>query len=315
LAQWITSPDNPLTARVAVNRIWYHLLGRGIVGTLDNFGTRCTPPTNQKLLDYMAVRFQEQGWSVKQMVRTIMTSRVYGLAIAESAEGAAKDPDNELLWRANRRSLDGESLRDAMLAAADELDVERPGGSPMQQIGDQQVAGQVVNRAEQFATESGVRSVYLPVLRNALPDALDLFNFADPDAVNPERRDTIVPTQALYVLNGPLPIRAAHGTALRVRTATQDTDERIRLAWQLVLSRLPDANELARAKQFVVEFRKSLDDTFTQPQRRPFRRPGQGRPGRFQQDENAMSNDEREVETWSALAQALFASAEFRYLD
>ena len=129
LARWLTSRENPLAARVMVNRIWQHLLGEGIVRTPDDFGITGIKPTHQELLDYLAVQFVESGWSVKSMVREIATSRVYRLASSHDETKFNADPENKLLWRANKKRLEGEVIRDAMLVAAGQLDLERPRAS------------------------------------------------------------------------------------------------------------------------------------------------------------------------------------------
>ncbi|MGE3855148.1 MAG: DUF1553 domain-containing protein, partial [Planctomycetota bacterium] len=314
LADFIVSPDNPLTARVAVNRVWYHLLGRGIVETLDNFGTRCSPPSNQPLLDYLALSYRDNGWSLKALIREIMRSRVYRLAVEDDRDGNRKDTGNVLLWRANRKPLDSESLRDAMLQAAGLLEPDRPAASMIQEIGDEAVSAAMIARLDKLSIESGMRSVYLPVLRNGVPDMLGLFNFADPDAVNAERGDTIVPTQALYMMNGPLPIRAAAATAKRLMETTTDDNARIRLAWELILARTPDSTELTRARRFLTAFRKSLAKTFDKADPPVFDKNGKPvKPAK--PDPDKMTDEERDLQTWSALAQVLFTCAEFRYLD
>src|SRR5260370_25531130 len=131
LATWIAQRDNPLTARVAVNRIWHHMFGRGLVPTLDNFGKMGEQPSNQPLLDYLASRFMDQGWSVKKMIREIALSRAYRLSTVQDARDARIDPDNVLLWRMNRRRLEVEAIRDSLLMSSGQIDLTPPANSPV----------------------------------------------------------------------------------------------------------------------------------------------------------------------------------------
>src|SRR5262249_45820497 len=136
LAEWVASKDNPLTARVMVNRVWLHLFGRGLVPTPDNFGASGLPPSNQALLDHLAVTFAEDGWSVKKLIRQLVLSRAYQLSSRFDERSFETDPDNVLVWRQPRRRLEAEALRDAMLALAGRLDRTPPGGSPVTRGGE-----------------------------------------------------------------------------------------------------------------------------------------------------------------------------------
>src|SRR5207248_2889418 len=130
LAQWLTSEHNPLTPRVMANRVWQHLFGRGLVGSVDNFGVTGDTPSHPELLDHLATRFVKEGWSVKRLVRAIVLSRAYQLSAEAPAANLGVDPANRLVWRHSPRRLDAEEIRDAMLAAAGTLDRNRPSGSP-----------------------------------------------------------------------------------------------------------------------------------------------------------------------------------------
>ncbi|MFO0889917.1 MAG: DUF1553 domain-containing protein [Isosphaeraceae bacterium] len=127
MADWIVGPDNPVTARVAVNRIWQKLFGEGIVRSVDYFGERGERPTHPALLDALALRFVAEGWSQKRLIRALVLSRTYGMSTAPDSHAESVDPDNRLLWRMNRRRLDAESLRDAMLAVSGTL-LDQQGG-------------------------------------------------------------------------------------------------------------------------------------------------------------------------------------------
>ncbi|MBX3425397.1 MAG: PSD1 domain-containing protein [Pirellulales bacterium] len=203
LARRIASPDNPLTARVWVNRVWARLLGRGLVTTPSDFGTRGEPPTHPELLDWLATEFVDRGWSTKRLVRQIVLSTAYrqstvadpgALAIAE-----ASDPDNTLLWRAHRKRLDLEQYRDSLLTAAGRLDATL-GGAPVSLTD---------------GTGGERRALYGFVERQNLPAFFRTFDFANPNAHSPQRAQTTSPHQALYALNSPVVIEAACGLAAR----------------------------------------------------------------------------------------------------
>ncbi|MBI3865494.1 MAG: DUF1549 domain-containing protein, partial [Planctomycetia bacterium] len=169
LAEWIASRDNPLTARVIVNRTWHWLFGAGIVRTTDNFGTTGEAPSHPELLDHLALTFMEDGWSIKKLVRRIVLSRTYELSSRDHPRGRAVDPDNRLVCRANRRRLDAECLRDAMLSISGTLKAEQGGAT----FPDDLAADYG------YVDKSDRRSVYVPVFRNAIPEIFEAFDFAD----------------------------------------------------------------------------------------------------------------------------------------
>jgi hypothetical protein len=262
LARWIASAKNPLTARVMVNRIWQHHFGTGLVATSDNFGTRGDRPSHPELLDWLAVRFVESGWSVKTMHRLIVLSSTYRMACVNDARAARLDPENRLLWRMPRRRLEAEALRDAILAVSGQLD---------RTIGGEESSAFLYREAEILDAKRGFnanrvksdhpyysrfrgRSIYLPVVRNMLPDVLTLFDAADPNAVTTVRNDTTVPAQALFLLNNPF-IReeSAHFASLLLARGRDDRD-RIHLAHERALGRPPVAEEVAEALAFVREY-------------------------------------------------------------
>jgi hypothetical protein len=161
LARWLTDSNNPLTARVMVNRIWGHLFGRGIVGTVDNFGRLGERPTHPELLDHLAILFMKSGWDMKATIKSVMLSRAYGLSTEHGNANYTADPENRLIWRSSRRRLDAESIRDAILSVSGQLDLSRPTTSPTAklsgEIGRQLTAGSIQGSPNH-------RSVYLPVL-------------------------------------------------------------------------------------------------------------------------------------------------------
>jgi len=242
LAQWLTSPEHPLFARVMVNRIWYWLFGQGIVRTVDNFGSTGSPPSHPELLDFLATRFIEQGWSVKRLVREIVLSRVYRLDSQPSAQALRVDPDNRLLSHVRRRRLDAESIRDALLRISGRLDL-RLGGPNIK-------PGTKIEYGYQFTSTR--RSVYVPVFRNTLPELFATFDFADPNLPIGSRTSSAIAPQALLLMNNPFVIeqsRAAAGALLRRSELTRA--ERIRVAWLQVIGRAPSPRELELGLDFV----------------------------------------------------------------
>ncbi len=288
LARWIASEENPLTARVMVNRVWATLFGRGIVASPNNFGATGAAPTHPALLDHLAVGFVEGGWSVKALVRDIVNSRSYRMGATFDPSAFSKDPDNALLWRMSPRRLDAEALRDAMLAASGKLDTGRPRGSIISAIGDSAVGRRVgdvqLNRPVEY------RSVYLPVARDSLPEALALFDAADPNMVTGVREETNVPGQALYLMNNPFVISQAEAMAERLLAEVEDPRERPSKAFQLCYGRPATRAETEASLAFLRRFEIAAD---------------------------AAREDRDRVRSlaFTTFCQSLFASAEFRYLD
>jgi mono/diheme cytochrome c family protein len=236
LAQAIASKDNPLTARVMVNRLWMLHFGKGIVTTPGDFGSRGEPPTHPELLDWLATEFVESGWSVKHLHRLMLLSATYRQLSEENDKGAAIDPENSLLWRMNRRRLEFEPLRDALLAAADRLD-RRIGG-----------------KAVEIAASPYVprRSIYGFIDRQNLPGVFRTFDLASPDSSTPQRHSTTVPQQALFLMNGPFAIEQAKAFAARPDVVAQKTDEaKVKRLYQIAYGRYPDADEMELALKFV----------------------------------------------------------------
>jgi len=234
LAQAIASAKNPLTARVFVNRVWHYHFGQGIVGTLGNFGQLGDRPTHPELLDTLAVRFMESGWSVAWLHREIMLSAVYQLGSAQDATNFALDPDNHYLWRMSPRRLDVEAWRDALLAVSGRLD--RTLGGPSLDLGD---------------ARNVRRTVYAKVSRYVPSTMLTLFDFPDANVTSDRRAVTTVPQQQLFVLNSEFMIEAARAFAARLAKAARSDLERIDLAFQLAYGRSPTEAERHLGLEFL----------------------------------------------------------------
>jgi hypothetical protein len=248
LAQWLASPEHPQTARVMVNRVWQHLFGEGLVRTPDDFGVYGERPTHPDLLDWLATRFTADGWSVKRLIRAIVLSRTYQLSSTAPEALRAADPANTLLARHQRRRLDAESFRDAILAASGELDPEPPTGSLIQQ------RDLLINELGHLHQPSTHRSVYLLMLRNSMPPELTPFNLPDATTVTGKRDETTLATQALYLLNNRFLVEQAQRLATRLLASCDGEPGLIREAYRRVLTRDPEAREMERATAFLREF-------------------------------------------------------------
>lgn len=255
LARWVTQSDNPLTARVIVNRIWQHHFGRGIVATSSNFGTSGAMPTHSELLDYLAKRFIENGWSMKSMHRLILTSRTWGLSSEVSEQMAAKDTGNEFLWRQNRRRLDAEEIRDAYLAVGKRLNLQRPGPHPFPTI-DRWNWTQHSQFKESY--ESPHRSVYLMTQRLQRHPFLALFDGPDTNTTTDVRTSATVPTQSLYLLNSPEMALMARSFADRLLTEQSDDGDRIALAYELCYSRRATGDDIQRGQSYLTSIKSRL---------------------------------------------------------
>jgi hypothetical protein len=240
LAAWIASADNPLTARVMANRIWHHLHGAGLVRTVDVFGTTGEMPSHPELLDYLALRFVEQGWSAKKLTREIVLSRAYQLSSAESSV----DPENRWFGRHNRRRLEAEEIRDTILVVSGKLD-RSVGGSNIKKGTTTEVG---------YRFDDTRRSIYTPVFRNTLLELFEAFDFADPNLVMGRRNVSTVATQALFLMNHPFVMeQARHAAQTALEVADLDDAKRIDRAYRVALGRLPTERERKIALRFVSE--------------------------------------------------------------
>jgi hypothetical protein len=234
LAEAIVDKNNPLTARVFVNRVWGHLFGAGLVRTASDFGLRSQPPAHQDVLDHLAASFMQDGWSVKRLIRTIVQSSVYRQRSDLTPTITRVDPEDVLLAHTQRRRLDFEAMRDAVLAVSGQLD-DSVGGASVKITGN---------------TPSRRRTLYAFIDRQNLPGIFRTFDFASPDTHSPQRPQTIVPQQALFLMNNRFAHEAAIALADRLPKSA-DHEQRIRDLYTTVYARLPDTEELALGKRFI----------------------------------------------------------------
>jgi hypothetical protein len=253
LAEWITDPKNPLTARVMVNRVWQWHFGRGIVATPDDFGSRGEAPSHPELLDYLASRFIESGWSVKKLHRLIVLSRTYQSASGENAANELKDSKNAYLWRFPRRRLDAEEIRDSLLAVSGNLDPASGGEHPFTKEMTWRYTQHVpfIGAEDKFANNK--RGVYLMQQRIRRQPFLDLFDGPDPNAETGVRPLTTTALQALYAMNDAFFHAQAASLAARVKSAGQTDAERLRYAFLLLYGRAPGLDEIQDTRRFLAQ--------------------------------------------------------------
>ncbi len=287
LAQWVTDPSNPLTARVMVNRIWQHHFGKGLVATPNDFGRRGTAPTHPELLDFLAARFIESGWSLKAMHRLMLLSQTWQLSNGESAGGTQQDPANDLLARYPRRRLDAESIRDTILFVSGELDESAPGVHPFPPTKN----WNWTQHNPFFAVyESRHRSIYLMQQRLRKNAYLALFDGADPSSSTGARLPSTTPLQALFVMNDAVVHNAAAKFAAQLIAAGSDDATRIDLAYRTAFSRSASADELGTCTEFLQTYRQRLTELST-------------------------PKDQLDARVWSALARSLMSTNEFIFVD
>ena len=332
LAEWLTGPRNPLTPRVFVNRVWQHLFGQGLVRTVDNFGVTGDVPSHPELLDHLAAGVIRDGWSAKRLIRTIVLSRTYTLDSASTPAHLAADPSNRFLWRHAPRRLDAEEIRDAVLAAAGTLDPNRPEASPAKAMPVIELRnnGPEARQLQDRAYAARHRSIYLPLLRGITPVSLEVFDFADQGMVTGHRDTTTVASQALYFLNDPFVRRQALSLADRLLGHPEwDDTARVELAYRSALGRPARPEEVARAVSFLAGFEQSAGEGFVAPAVATAAptpaAPANPKPAAPVNPDEADQSDEPVVEeaiqpaspraaAWASFCQALFGSAEFRYL-
>lgn len=285
LAQWLTDPANPLTARVMVNRIWQRHFGKGLVQTPSDFGTRGRAPTHPELLDYLALKFVASGWSTKTMHKLIMMSRAYQQASADNPANATIDPANELLWKYSRQRLDAESIRDSLLAVSGALERSRAGPHPFPPP----------NRWDytqhyQFTAlyETRQRSVYLMQQRIRRHPFMATFDGADPNTSTPERLVTTTPLQALFTLNDKFAHEMAECFAERLLRECDNSAARIQRAYELSYGRKPSREEMRSDLEYLRDTARKLE---------------------------SLNVTDPEKKAWASFARAVMGSNEFIFLD
>ena len=288
LANWLTEPANPLTARVMANRIWHWHIGTGIVRSVDNFGRLGERPDNQALLDWLALRFVESGWSIKHLHRLIMNSRTYQMTSQVDARASKKDPENRLLWRMNARRLEAEELRDSLLFLGQQLDLTM-GGRMLP------VRNHKIMNGKEIAECNAVhkqprRTVYLPVIRSGLHEFLATFDFPDPSVPAGSRNLTTVAPQALFMMNSTLVAQACERITDRLLAQdASDQEKQLRDACQLILSREPTDREMKLWVSFLQKRTK------------------------LEMESGAAKSDQAR-EVWKSLVRVLLSSNEFVYV-
>ncbi len=283
LAQWMTDPAHPLLWRVIVNRVWHWHFGRGLVPSVDNFGILGEPPTHPELLDWLTSRFLESGGSLKELHRRILLSRTWQMSSRHRKTAETADPNNHLLWRFRRRRLTAEELRDSVIALGTGLDLTT-GGSLLTIENRQYVTNSGSNLTTEFLSRR--RSVYLPVIRSAVFDVLQVFDFPDPAAAAGIRQTSTTAPQALMLLNSEFMEEQTRAMAKKLLTIPDDRN-RIRALYKSALSRSPTGEEVQAIMEFVQTMRHSAPD----------------------------SNDDIALQTWQSCCRALISSNEFVYVE
>lgn len=277
LAEWIASPDNPLTARVFVNRVWLHVMGEGIVRTPDNFGATGARPTHPGLLDYLADTFiAEDNWSTKKLVRRLCLTSTFRMASADSGDSNRLDPENLRLTRAFRRRLDAESIRDSLLQISGMLDLSVQSGRTFERL------SAYDNEFHHDENPVCCRSVYVPTFRNTMLDMFEVFDAANPNVVSGKRLNSLRPAQALFMLNSPFVMDQAQHAAetflMSPAYVQHDTSQSVINAWRICLGRIPSEAEMTAAL-------------------------------------HSISQQPDSETAWRQLFHSVFASVDFRYMD
>jgi hypothetical protein len=281
LAKWLTRPDHPLTARVIANRVWLWHFGEGIVRSPDNFGRLGERPTHPELLEWLAGDLVRSGWSLKELHRRIVLSAAYGMSSQGRPQDEDTDPENRFIRRSNRRRLDAEAIRDALLFAGGSLDLAM-GGTLLPTANRQYVTSTA--SVDPVIYDTRRRSLYVPVVRSALYDFLQAFDFGDPSVLQGRRESTVIAPQALFLMNSRIVHEQSAALAQRLLAiqnadANEQTGARVGLAYEIAFGRSPTEDELADARAFLAES------------------PGS------------------EADVWQSYCRALFAASEFIYID
>lgn len=337
LAEWITNPQNPLTARVYANRVWQHLFGTGLVSTVDNFGSMGDTPSNPALLDYLAHDFMDNGWSTKKLVREIVLTHAYRLGNNTPTGYQDIDPANRLVWRHSPRRLESEEIRDSILASAGSLDGSHPHGSSTMNLRMIEIRddGPVVESVLDSADRSRYRSVYLPLLRDEVPRPLTAFDPVSQTLVTGRREETTVPSQALFMLNSPFVRQQAEYLSNLLLSTPESDDKRIRTAFLRVLGHEPTVQDTQKVRAFLASYTSAWKEPGssaahlekTAAEVKPlsltdgiFREDGLTQDDDVEADKSQKSNQADQQPgsaknaAWTAFIQALYGSAAFQFV-
>jgi hypothetical protein len=300
LADWIADPQNPLTARVLVNRVWHHLFGAGLVRSVDNFGLRGERPTHPELLDHLALRFMQDGWSVKRLIRHLVLSRTYRQSTVNRL-AVERDPENRLLARGLARRLEAEAIRDAMLVVSGQLSGRRGGPSlPLRQSGNlNPVSTGIMRDAPKMDSEQlRQRSIYLPVKRKSPFDPIDFlgaFDLPDTNQETGQRSLTTVPTQSLYLLNSTFVQQCSRAMAERLAAQSDDPVQRVEQLYLAAYGRPATEAEIKQALNFVTQMQVALAEGTAPASDGP--------------------SQEASCRAWTRLCQSLLISNEFLFRE
>ena len=288
LARWLVSDDHPLTARVIVNRLWQGHFGTALVRSPDNFGRLGQLPTHPLMLDYLALQLKRDDWSLKSLHRQIVLSATYRMSSADNTQAAVIDPDNKLYWRMNRRRLEAEAIRDTVLTLGGNLD-RRMGGSELL-TGNRKYVTSTAN-VNPVVYQNKRRSIYLPVVRSALFEMFQVFDFSDPSVLNGKRQSTTIAPQALFLMNSKIVVQECQAMARELLATTELTDgQRIQRAFRMVYARSPSQIEISEAIRYLDQYQKTLLES--------------------QVDQKMV-----EQRSWQSFCHALMVASEFIYVD
>ncbi|QDT66786.1 Planctomycete cytochrome C [Calycomorphotria hydatis] len=288
LAEWIAHPENPLTSRVIVNRVWQHVFGRGLVQSVDNFGVTGGTPSHPELLDALARDFTEHGWSLKRLIKLLIMTDAFRLSSDQQDDNFEIDPENIFVWRVSPRRLDAEAIRDSMLMLSGELNPGRPESWVIGKLGLAKVSQ---TSAKDLTPKPGTKSIYLPVIRTkSLSPIMDLFDRANSSLVMGERQVTTTASQALFLMNSPRIYEQSKISAERLLSDDRlaDASSRISMLYLQLFARLPTPQEQTIITDYIGSHAMSLPKE---------------------------KRESQEIVAWAAVIQGLISSAEFRYLN
>jgi hypothetical protein len=289
LARWLASSENQLTTRVMANRIWQYHFGRGLAPASSSFGKQGKPPSHPELLDWLAARFVQEGWSFKKMHRLIMLSRTYQLASDTEGPNAIKDPTNELLWRHTRRRLEAEPMRDAVLFVSGRMKTGSPGAHAFPKPNSKNEYPYTQHNPFRKDYDHDYRTVYLPSRRLGRHPYWEMFNGPDPNECSARRKVSTVPLQSLFWMNSDFMRDNARRLATKLIARTPSMEKRITAAFELAYARPPSTTELTDLRKYVTTYESKL-----------------GTKG---------SREDRELQTWTSFGRIVLAANEFIYVD